>query len=79
MCVEVEEIYGNKLFDIVLIVDKVQGGFNCDDGVSVWKVYEGVWIEMEEVVKNYKKIVQNICDLVVNFFGCWCEVYEFWI
>lgn len=76
MRAEAEEIYGNKLSDIAPTVDKVQGGFNRDDGASVRKAYEGVRTEMEEAAKNHKKIAQNIRDLVVNPFGRWCEAHE---
>lgn len=35
---EAEEIYGQRLSEIVPTVDKVQGGFSTDDGASVRKV-----------------------------------------
>lgn len=38
MRAEAEEVYGQRLAEIAPAVDKVQGGFNKDDGASVRKV-----------------------------------------
>jgi hypothetical protein len=38
MRAEAEETYGNRLNDIVPVVDKVSGGFSKDDGATVRKV-----------------------------------------
>lgn len=76
MRAEAEEVYGQRLSEIAPTVDKVQGGFNRDDGASVRKAYEGVRTEMEDASKNHKKIAQNIRDLVVNPFSRWCESHE---
>lgn len=35
---EAEEVYGQRLADILPAVDKVQGGFGQDDGASTRKV-----------------------------------------
>lgn len=43
MRAEAEETYGQRLADIPVAVDKVQGGFSRDDGASVRKV----WIIVE--------------------------------
>lgn len=76
MRAEAEEVYGQKLSEIPPTIDKVQGGFNRDDGASVRKAYEGCRTEMEEAAKSHKKIAQNIRDLVVNPFSRWCESHE---
>ncbi|KAK5663095.1 hypothetical protein OQA88_6511 [Cercophora sp. LCS_1] len=76
MRAEAEEAYGQRLSEIAPAVDKVQGGFNRDDGASVRKAYDGVRSEMEDASKNHKKIAQNIRDLVVNPFSRWCESHE---
>ncbi|KIH88538.1 hypothetical protein SPBR_06555 [Sporothrix brasiliensis 5110] len=76
MRAEAEELYGQKLGDIPLTVDKVQGGFSRDDGASVRKAYEGVRMEMEDAARNHRKIAQNIRDLVVNPFSRWCDAHE---
>ncbi|KAL2179018.1 uncharacterized protein P884DRAFT_219919 [Thermothelomyces heterothallicus CBS 202.75] len=76
MRAEAEEIYGQRLSEIAPAVDKIQGGFDRDDGASVRKAYEGVRAEMEDASRNHKKIAQNIRDLVVNPFSRWCEAHE---
>ncbi|KAL1903139.1 Rho-GTPase-activating protein 8 [Sporothrix stenoceras] len=76
MRAEAEEVYGQKLGEIPLSVDKVQGGFSRDDGASVRKAYEGVRTEMEDAARNHRKIAQNIRDLVVNPFSRWCDAHE---
>ncbi|KAB5531312.1 hypothetical protein GE09DRAFT_382202 [Coniochaeta sp. 2T2.1] len=76
MRAEAEEIYGQKLTDIIPSVDKIQGGFGKDDGASTRKAYDGVRTEMDEASKTHKKIAQNIRDLVVNPFSRWCEAHE---
>lgn len=76
MRAEAEEVYGQKLSEITPTVDKVQGGFNRDDGASVRKAYEGVRTEMEEASKSHKKIAQNIRDLVISPFSRWCDAHE---
>ncbi|OIW30372.1 hypothetical protein CONLIGDRAFT_366624 [Coniochaeta ligniaria NRRL 30616] len=73
---EAEEVYGQRLADIIPAVDKIQGGFGKDDGASTRKAYDGVRTEMEDASKNHKKIAQNIRDLVVNPFSRWCEAHE---
>lgn len=76
MRAEAEEVYGQRLGEIPLSVDKVQGGFSRDDGASVRKAYEGVRTEMEDAARNHRKIAQNIRDLVVNPFSRWCDAHE---
>ncbi|CAK7223083.1 Rho-GTPase-activating protein 8 [Sporothrix curviconia] len=76
MRAEAEEVYGQRLGDIPMAVDKVQGGFSRDDGASVRKAYEGVRTEMEDAARNHRKIAQNIRDLVVNPFSRWCDAHE---
>ncbi|KAK4127407.1 hypothetical protein N657DRAFT_565211 [Parathielavia appendiculata] len=76
MRAEAEEVYSQRLAEIPPAVDKIQGGFNRDDGASVRKAYEGVRSEMEEASKTHRKIAQNIRDLVVNPFSRWCEAHE---
>ncbi|CAK7203522.1 Rho-GTPase-activating protein 8, partial [Sporothrix eucalyptigena] len=76
MRAEAEEVYGQRLGDIPVSVDKVQGGFSRDDGASVRKAYEGVRTEMEDAARSHRKIAQNIRDLVVNPFTRWCDAHE---
>lgn len=76
MRAEAEEVYGQKLGEIPMTVDKTQGGFTRDDGASVRKAYDGVRTEMEDAARNHRKIAQNIRDLVVNPFSRWCDSHE---
>ncbi|KAL2018032.1 hypothetical protein VTK56DRAFT_1348 [Thermocarpiscus australiensis] len=76
MRAEAEEVYGQRLSEIAPAVDKIQGGFDRDDGASVRKAYEGVRTEMQDAARNHKKIAQNIRDLVVNPFSRWCDAHE---
>ncbi|CAK7274031.1 Rho-GTPase-activating protein 8 [Sporothrix epigloea] len=76
MRAEAEEVYGQRLGDIPVAVDKVQGGFSRDDGASVRKAYDGVRTEMEDAARSHRKIAQNIRDLVVNPFSRWCDAHE---
>ena len=76
MRAEAEDVYGQRLSEIIPAVDKIQGGFSRDDGASVRKAYEGVRTEMEDAGKNHKKIAQNIRDLVINPFSRWCDAHE---
>lgn len=76
MRAEAEEVYGQRLGDIVPAVDKVSGGFSRDDGASVRKAYDGMRTEMEDASRNHRKIAQSIRDLVVNPFARWCDAHE---
>ncbi|KAI9808247.1 MAG: hypothetical protein M1825_004704 [Sarcosagium campestre] len=74
---DAEEVYSQKLGDIIPAVDRLTGGFARDDGASVRKAYEGTRSEMEEASKSHRKISANIRELVVNPFGRWCSAHEF--
>ncbi|KAI9781433.1 MAG: hypothetical protein M1839_006027 [Geoglossum umbratile] len=76
MRAEAEDVYSQRLAEIVPATDKVSGGFSRDDGASVRKAFDGVRTEMEEAAKNHRKIASNIRELVVNPFGRWCEAHE---
>ncbi|KXT10215.1 hypothetical protein AC579_3741 [Pseudocercospora musae] len=73
MRAEAEDIYGQKLADIEGATNRIDGGFQRDDGASVKKAYEGVRTEMAEEARSHKKIASNIRELVVNPFGRWCD------
>ncbi|KAK5109745.1 hypothetical protein LTR62_006585 [Meristemomyces frigidus] len=73
MRADAEEIYGQKLGDIEAATNRIEGGFQRDDGASVRKAYDGVRTEMGEASRNHRKIGSNIRELVVNPFGRWCD------
>ncbi|KAH3916003.1 hypothetical protein HBI56_039170 [Parastagonospora nodorum] len=75
MRADAEEVYGNSLANIGPATDRINGGFNRDEGASVRKAYEGVKAEMEAAASNHKKIASNIRELVVNPFGRWCDAH----
>ncbi|KAI5358627.1 putative Rho GTPase activation protein [Septoria linicola] len=70
---EAEDTFGQKLADIETATNRIDGGFQRDDGASVKKAYEGVRTEMGEEARNHKKIASNIRELVVNPFSRWCD------
>ncbi|KIV99172.1 uncharacterized protein PV09_09126 [Verruconis gallopava] len=72
---DAEETYGNRLADIIPATDRIQGGFQRDDGASVRKAYEGMRTEMNEAAKNHRKIASNIRELVINPFSRWCDAH----
>ncbi|KAK4561141.1 Rho-GTPase-activating protein 8 [Recurvomyces mirabilis] len=73
MRADAEDVYGQKLGDIEAATNRIDGGFQRDDGASVKKAYEGVRTEMGEASRNHRKIGSNIRELVVNPFGRWCD------
>jgi len=73
MRADAEDTYGQKLGDIETATNRIDGGFQRDDGASVKKAYEGVRSEMGEASRNHRKIASNIRELVVNPFGRWCD------
>ncbi|EME79946.1 uncharacterized protein MYCFIDRAFT_37953 [Pseudocercospora fijiensis CIRAD86] len=73
MRAEAEDTYGQKLADIEGATNRIDGGFQRDDGASVKKAYEGVRTEMAAEARSHKKIASNIRELVVNPFGRWCD------
>ncbi|QIX00667.1 hypothetical protein AMS68_006184 [Peltaster fructicola] len=70
---EADESYGQKLADIETATNRIDGGFQRDDGASVKKAYEGVRTGMVESAQHHRKIASNIRELVVNPFGRWCD------
>ncbi|KAH0559537.1 hypothetical protein GP486_003949 [Trichoglossum hirsutum] len=76
MRAEAEDVYGQRLAEIVPAAERTTGGFSRDDGASVRKAFEGVRTEMDEASKSHRKIASNIRELVVNPFGRWCEAHE---
>ncbi|KAK4546099.1 hypothetical protein LTR36_002236 [Oleoguttula mirabilis] len=73
MRADAEDLYGQKLGDIDTVTQKIDGGFQRDDGASVKKAYDGVRTEMSEAAGNHRKIASNIRELVVHPFGRWCD------
>ncbi|KAG8624026.1 hypothetical protein KVT40_009002 [Elsinoe batatas] len=73
MRAEAEELYSQRLGEIDYATNRIQGGFQRDDGASVKKAYDGVRTELSEASKSHKKIASNIRELVVTPFGRWCE------
>ncbi|KAF2764801.1 hypothetical protein EJ03DRAFT_331511 [Teratosphaeria nubilosa] len=73
MRAEAEDVYGQKLADIEPATNRIDGGFQRDDGASVKKAYEGVRAEMSEASRNHRKIASNVRELVVNPFARWCD------
>ncbi|WPH03654.1 Hypothetical protein R9X50_00653700 [Acrodontium crateriforme] len=73
MRADAEDLYGQKLADIEPATNRIDGGFQRDDGASVKKAYEGVRTEMGEASRSHRKIASNIRELVVNPFGRWCD------
>ncbi|KAF4553889.1 RhoGAP domain-containing protein 4 [Elsinoe fawcettii] len=73
MRAEAEELYSQRLGEIDYTTNRIQGGFQRDDGASVKKAYDGVRTEMAEASKSHHKIASNIRELVVAPFGRWCE------
>ncbi|QDS72773.1 hypothetical protein FKW77_004705 [Venturia effusa] len=76
MRADAEDLYGQKLSDILPSTDRITGGFSRDDGASTRKAYEGMRTEMGEASKSHRKIASNIRELVVNPFGRWCDAHE---
>jgi len=70
---EAEDTYGQKLGDIEAVTNRIDGGFQRDDGASLKKAYDGVRTEMNEASRSHRKIASNIRELVVNPFSRWCE------
>ncbi|KAF2429856.1 rho-GTPase-activating protein-like protein [Tothia fuscella] len=75
MRADAEEVYGQRIGEIIPATERVSGGFSRDDGASVRKAYEGMRVEMDEAAKNHRKIASNIRELVVNPFGRWCDAH----
>ncbi|KAF2169093.1 hypothetical protein M409DRAFT_53044 [Zasmidium cellare ATCC 36951] len=73
MRAEAEDMYGQKLGDIENATNRIDGGFQRDDGASLKKAYEGVRAEMGEASRNHRKIASNIRELVINPFSRWCD------
>ncbi|KAK3715295.1 Rho-GTPase-activating protein 8 [Vermiconidia calcicola] len=73
MRADAEDVYGARLLDIEAATNRIDGGFQRDDGASVKKAYEGVRIEMGEAARSHRKIGSNIRELVLNPFARWCE------
>ncbi|PNS20533.1 Rho-GTPase-activating protein 8 [Sphaceloma murrayae] len=73
MRAEAEDLYSQRLGEIDYATERIQNGFQRDDGASVKKAYEGVRTEMGEASKSHHKIASNIRELVVAPFGRWCE------
>ncbi|KAK0821711.1 Rho-GTPase-activating protein 8 [Friedmanniomyces endolithicus] len=73
MRADAEDLYGQKLGDIEGATNRVEGGFQRDDGASTKKAYEGVRSEMNEASRNHRKIAANIRELVVSPFSRWCD------
>ncbi|KAK3069731.1 Rho-GTPase-activating protein 8 [Teratosphaeriaceae sp. CCFEE 6253] len=75
MRADAEDVYGQKLGDIEAATNRIDGGFQRDDGASTKKAYEGVRAEMNEASRNHRKIAANVRELVVNPFGRWCDAH----
>ncbi|SMR55004.1 unnamed protein product [Zymoseptoria tritici ST99CH_1E4] len=73
MRADAEDLYGQKLGEIQYATDRIEGGFQRDDGASVKKAYDGVRTEMGEASRSHRKIASNIRELVVNPFARWCD------
>ncbi|KAK3615287.1 Rho-GTPase-activating protein 8 [Elasticomyces elasticus] len=76
MRADAEDVYGQKLGEIEIATNKIEGGFQRDDGASTKKAYEGVRSEMNEAARNHRKIASNIRELVVNPFSRWCDQHS---
>ncbi|KAK6442358.1 Rho-GTPase-activating protein 8 [Oleoguttula sp. CCFEE 5521] len=70
---EAEDLYSQKLGDIDTATNRIEGGFQKDDGASVKKAFDGVRGEMIEASRNHRKIASNIRELVLNPFSRWCD------
>ncbi|KAF2863552.1 hypothetical protein K470DRAFT_261942 [Piedraia hortae CBS 480.64] len=70
---DAEEAYGQRLSEIEAACNRIEGGFQRDDGASVRKAYDGIRVEMSEAGRNHTKIAANVRELVVHPFGRWCE------
>ncbi|PSK43686.1 Rho-GTPase-activating protein 8 [Elsinoe australis] len=73
MRAEAEELYSQRLGEIDYATNRIQNGFQRDDGASVKKAFEGVRTEMGEASKSHQKIASNIRELVVTPFSRWCD------
>lgn len=75
MRAEAEELYGQRLGEIEGVTNRIDGGFQRDEGATIKKAYEGVRTEMSEAARNHRKIASNIRELVLNPFAKWSDAH----